>query len=68
MELKDKMKQKALEIGEKHAMMAVDDVYELAQVYVDDTESPIDNTLLEGLKLLKSSLKEQVDKIDGKVG
>ena len=51
--------------GEKQLMTAVDSVYEIAQVYVDSTESPIDNTLLEGLKLLKSSLKEAVDKIDG---
>jgi len=63
--LEDKIKQKALELGEDHAMLAIDNVYALAQVYVDDTESPLDNTLLEGLKLLKSQLKELADKIDG---
>ena len=60
-----KVKQAALSAGEAHVMLAIDNVYEIAQVYVDDTASPIDNTLLEGLKLLKSSLKEAVDVIDG---
>lgn len=63
--LPEKMKKAALSAGEEHLMLAVDHVYQIAQVYVDDTESPIDNTLLEGLKLLKSSLKEVVDQIDG---
>ena len=66
MELGSKMKQVALEIAERHVVAAIDDVYALAQVYVDDTSSPIDNTLLEGLKLLKQSLKDVAGKIDGK--
>lgn len=64
--INDKMKQKALEIAENHAMQAIDDVYALAQVYVEDTSTPLDNTFLEGLKLLKGTLKKFADKIDGK--
>ena len=52
-------------IAKRHALQSVDDVYGLAQVYVDSTESPLDNTLLEGLKLLKQALK---DKIDSSIG
>lgn len=63
--MNEQLKKALLNMAEGHAMQAVDDVYLLAQVYVDSTESPIDNTLLEGLKLLKSSLKELVDAIDG---
>ena len=63
MELKDKIKMEAMKIAEAHAMQAVDDVYALAQVYVDSTESVLDNTLLEGLKMLKGNLKDMVDKI-----
>lgn len=63
MELEDKIKDEALKIAEEHAVKAVDDVYRLAQVYVDDTVSPIDNTLLEGLKLLKGELKKFAEKI-----
>lgn len=65
MEIEKKLKQEALNIAERHSIQAIDDVYQLAQVYVDDTESPLDNTILEGLKLLKSSLKDAADKING---
>ena len=63
--MKPELKKALLNMAEGHAMQAVEDVYGLAQVYVDSTESPLDNTLLEGLKLLKASIKEAIDKIDG---
>ena len=66
MELKDKIKEASLEIAENHVIQAIDDVYKLAQVYVDDSASPLDNTLLEGLKMLKNNLIQAADAIDGK--
>ncbi len=62
---KAKVNQALKSAGEKQLMLAVDNVYAVAQVYVDNTASPIDDTLLKGLELLKSSLKEAVDQLDG---
>ena len=64
--LTGKVKQVAMDVAERHVIAAIDDVYAVAQVYVDHTESPLDNTLLEGLKLLKESLRKTADKINGK--
>lgn len=61
--MNEKIKDKALEIAEKHVLIAIDDVYEIAQIYVDDTESTLDDTLLAGLTLLKGMIKEQAEKI-----
>lgn len=66
--MKETLKPALLNIAENHAMQAIEDVYSLAQVYVDSTTNPLDNTLLEGLKLLKDLLKDAVDKIDGEEG
>jgi len=67
-ELKGKLKDAALNIAEAHVKQAIDDVYAVAQVYVDDTANPLDNTILEGLKMLKSQLVSFADKIDGEEG
>ena len=50
---KEKMKELSLKIAEKHVIAAIDVIYEVAQVYVDDTTNPLDNGILEALKLLK---------------
>lgn len=63
MELSEKLKGKALEVAERHIMMAIDDVYEIADVVVADTENPLDDTLLAGLKMLKGELKKLADKV-----
>lgn len=60
-----KLKQVALEKAENHAVMAIDDVYAMAEVYVKDTANPYDDTALEFLKSLKGQLVAQADKIDG---
>lgn len=63
--LEEKIKAEAMRIAERHAILAIDDVYALAQVYVDDTATPLDDTLLAGLKMLKAELVKLADKIDG---
>lgn len=65
---KEKLTQAALEIAENHIKMAIDDVYKIAQIVVDDTTTPLDDAFLNGLKLLKSTLKKYADKIDGQEG
>jgi len=59
------LKKEALKIAENHLVMAVDDVYKLAEVYVRSTETALDDSLLEGLKMLKGFLVNAVDKVDG---
>ena len=59
----EKIKKLLLKKAEEHLMVAIDDVIEIAQVYVDDTESTIDDTVLEGVKLMKGLIKDMVDKI-----
>lgn len=63
--IKEKLKKESLKIAERHVIVAIDDVYALAQVYVEDTATPLDDTLLAGLKMLKSELVKLADKIDG---
>lgn len=67
-ESKVKMKELALNIAEDHVMLAIDEVYAVAQIMVDDSDSAVDNSILSMLTLLKSNLKELADKIDGAVG
>lgn len=61
----DEMKKEAMKIAEKHLIIAIDDVYALAQIYVDSTEETLDNTILDGLKMLKGFLIDMADKVDG---
>ena len=63
-ELGGKLKVVALEIAESHLMQAVDDLYLIAEVVVADTENPLDDVFLEGLKMLKGKLKEYADKVN----
>jgi len=62
---KEKFKKELLGVAERHLMLAIDDIYSVAQVYVDDTVNPLDNTILDGLKMLKGMLEGVVDNIDG---
>ena len=64
-DVKDLIKKASLTIAENHIIQAIDDVYAIAQVYVDSTVSPLDNTILAGLEMLKSNLVDVADKIDG---
>lgn len=61
----EELKKEALKIAENHLVMAIDDVYKLAEVYVKSTETTLDDSLLEGLKLLKGYLVNVADKLDG---
>lgn len=65
--LGEKLKDKALEISERHLIVAVDDVYEIAALLAAESESAIDDTLVAGLGLLKDELKKLADKIAPKV-
>lgn len=65
---KEKLNQELKNIAEDHLVIAIDDVYKIAQIYVDDTTNPLDNTILEGLKMMKGMLEKIVDKVDGEVG
>lgn len=67
-ELSEKLKKVGLDVAERHLTLAVDDIYALAQVLVEDSANPLDDSLLEGLKLFKSTLKDYVDKLDGEEG
>lgn len=63
------VKKQAIKSAEKLVELAFDEVVAIAEVYVASSESTLDNSLLEGLKLLKSSfLDDLVDKIDGEEG
>jgi molecular chaperone GrpE (heat shock protein) len=66
--LKEKMTKEALNIAEEHIIKAIDDVYRVAEIYVEDTVSPVDNSILAGLKMLKGQLVKIADKIDGEQG
>jgi len=57
--------QKLKSSGEAQLMLSVDQVYELADIYVKDTANPFDDTALAFLQSLKGSLKEIVDQLDG---
>lgn len=63
--MNEELKKALLNMAEGHAIQAVKDVYALAEVYVNSTESTLDNTLLMGLKMLQNEILKQVDKIDG---
>ena len=45
--------------------MALDEAIEIAEIYVADTESAVDDTVLAGIKMLKSLVLDAIDKIDG---
>lgn len=59
------MEQKLKEVAENHAVMAIDDVYALAEVYVKGTDNPYDDTALAFLNSLKDALVQKADEIDG---
>lgn len=65
--LAEKLKKKGLVIAEKHLIMSVDNLYEVAEVVVQDTSTPLDDTFLEGLKMFKSQLKEFADALEPSV-
>lgn len=62
---KSEMQKKLMEIAEDHAVMAIDHVYELADVYVKSTDNPYDDTALAFLQSLKGALVDKADEIDG---
>lgn len=62
---KEKLKQALSKQGEKGAIVALETVYAVAEVYVEDTTNPLDNLLLDALKQLDGLLKDGIDKIDG---
>lgn len=59
------LKQLLLSRSEEHLMLAIDDVYALAKLYVDSTETSVDDMALKFLEGLKKNLKGMVDKLDG---
>lgn len=61
--MENELKDTLLKIAERHALAAVDDIYELAGVYVKSTDNIYDDTALEFLKSFKQSLKDKVDGI-----
>ena len=61
------LKLASLKIAERHLKVAIDDVYALAEIYVNSTETTVDNSVLEGLKMLKGFLVTMADKVDGEV-
>lgn len=63
--MQDELKMKLKEVAEDHAVMAIDHVYELADVYVKSTANPYDDTALAFLKSLKDALVQKADEIDG---
>jgi len=64
-ELKAALIQKSKEVGEEHLMKLVDELIEIGELLVAETDNPFDDLALTGLKKFKPSLMEVLDKIDG---
>jgi hypothetical protein len=63
--MNEEIKKLMLKKSENYLVMALDDAIEIAEVYVADTASPVDDTVLQGMKLLKGLVIDAIDKIDG---
>lgn len=61
--LSEKLKEVGLVIGERHLIMAIDDVYEVAEILAAHTDSAVDDLFVQGLKTMKSEIKEFADKL-----
>lgn len=68
MELKDKLKEKGLNLAESYMLKMVDDVLEIGEMLVADTENQFDDMALAALKMFKGELVKLIDKVDGEEG
>lgn len=63
------LKKQTLKSAEKLAELAFEEVLNIAQAYAASTESTIDNSVVDAVRLLKSAfLDDLLDKIDGEEG
>jgi len=63
--MEEKIKGLLLKKAEGHLVMALDEAIEIAEIYVADTVSLVDDTVLQGMKMLKGLVVDAIDKIDG---
>jgi hypothetical protein len=62
---KAKLTQALKEQGEDGLFLALDSIYKVGQIYVEDTSNPLDDLLLKGLEQLRSLIESEIDKVDG---
>lgn len=67
-ELGNKLKGRGLDLAEDAAKIVAEEVIAWAKESVVLTENKFDDMLLAAFPLIEGSMKEAIDKIDGKVG
>lgn len=67
--MSDLLKKQSLKSAERLAEVAFEEVLNIAEAYAESTESEIDNSIVDAVRLLKSAfLDDLVNKIDGEEG
>lgn len=63
------LKKQIMKSAEKMAEAAFDEIIKIAEAYASDSASPIDDSVVAAVKLVKESfLDDLIDKIDGEEG
>ena len=63
------LKKQIMKSAEKMAEAAFDEIIAIAEAYAKDSASPIDDSVVSAVKLVKESfLDDLIDKIDGEEG
>jgi len=65
MELKEKLKEKGLNMSEKYLNMLLDDVLDLGEMLVNDSANPFDDVGFQAIKMFEGELRKLIDKVDG---
>lgn len=64
--MNDELKKMLMQKAENHAVQALDDAIEIAEMYAASTEeTQVDDGVVSAVKLLKGLIVDALDKIDG---
>lgn len=64
-EAKELLKKKGLKAAEDHMVMALDNAIEMGEIFVKESSTSIDDTVLLVVKTFRNQIKDLIDKLDG---